>query len=917
MAVVGRATVTILADVTRFGARLGKDLNKIIAKARIDTGPLEKQVEKGFKDAAKLGEKAIRQVEKASRDSFRAAGNIAAVELSDIAQAADRALSQVSRQAADTGDDLGDRVKAGADKAARALGAVTRAAIKTQTTLALVTLASAGLMAVSASLAAGVNAVVGALAATANAIPGIVGSLAALAAIVGTLKVAMAGMGAAFSAALGDDAAKFDQAIENLSPHAQKAAQALRSLKPEFDAIKSTVQDEFWEDFDGLILSMAGSLAGPLKDGMATTARGLGTLVYGIGEVLASADGVTLIETAFDSAALAIDKMTAPLANLTQGLIDMTTSGLWGFDAFVDKIAAGTDALGTFFTRVSEVGFGQALGEVFDPGEILAGLSDLLTKALDSIATAVPKMAQNFLAGREAFFAAVLDVFTAIVEVLPVILPDVLLAVFGLIGSIATTLAGAAPLLATTAIDLFKNIVSGIKDTLPLVIESAGTVVQELIRALVDIAPLLVEGAAALIIGLVEGIAENLPMILDGALEIVSGLLMGILEQVPALIDAGLTLMESLVTGLVEFLPKLAEFVISDLLPTLLETISTQLPKILETGMELLTQLLFGLLEALPQIQLFITTDLLPALIKALITLAPIMITTGLTLLTSLVEGFTEFLPQLITFITETFIPTLIDTFIEEMPLIIETGITVIEALIQGFSDAAPQIWDMIVNELIPGVVKAALKGGASLGRAAGQWVQDMLIKLRNNGPEIWAWFKALPGKILSAIGKLDRLLLDKAAEIIKGFVDGIRNKFGEVKDAFGQLTKFIPDWKGPSAVDRVLLRGPARVIMGGFADDLLRQANDVVRPALASIGRDMSAQISLNAPASIAGLSQATAPVITKVGSSTPAAPAEVYVGTALIDLGDGITQAVDLRFTRAARDLKRRAATGPGAVR
>ena len=87
-----------------------------------------------------------------------------------------------------------------------------------------------------------------------------------------TLNVATAGVGDAFASALTDDAAAFSEAMEGLAPNVQLAAQALRDLDPELEALRNSVQDAFFEGFDGVLNQLAETLLGPVTAGMVSVA---------------------------------------------------------------------------------------------------------------------------------------------------------------------------------------------------------------------------------------------------------------------------------------------------------------------------------------------------------------------------------------------------------------------------------------------------------------------------------------------------------------------------------------------------------------------------------------------------------------------------------------------------------------------
>lgn len=89
-------------------------------------------------------------------------------------------------------------------------------------------------------------------------------------------------------------------------------------------------------------------------------------------------------------------------------------------------------------------------------------------------------------------------------------------------------------------------------------------------------------------------------------------------------------------------------------------------------------------------------------------------------------------------------------------------------------------------------------------------------------GP-LWDFVKGIPGRILSAIGNLGKLLYDSGKKIIEGLLDGIRSMIGKLKDLLGGVTDLIPDWKGPMSVDAKLLQPSGEAIMAGFMRGIQR----------------------------------------------------------------------------------------------
>lgn len=88
--------------------------------------------------------------------------------------------------------------------------------------------------------------------------------------------------------------------------------------------------------------------------------------------------------------------------------------------------------------------------------------------------------------------------------------------------------------------------------------------------------------------------------------------------------------------------------------------------------------------------------------------------------------------------------------------------------------------------------------------------------------------FATLGSMIIHAIGDVSHLLYDIGKKIIDGLINGIKDKFGDVKQTLGDLTKKLTSWKGPESVDKKILFGAGRFVIGGFVEGLQSSFGDV-----------------------------------------------------------------------------------------
>ena len=96
-------------------------------------------------------------------------------------------------------------------------------------------------------------------------------------------------------------------------------------------------------------------------------------------------------------------------------------------------------------------------------------------------------------------------------------------------------------------------------------------------------------------------------------------------------------------------------------------------------------------------------------------------------------------------------------------------------------------------------------------------------------------FFAELPGRILEALGDLGGLLMEAGASIMGGFLNGLKSKWGEVKDFVGGIAPWVADNKGPLSYDRTLLVPAGLAIMGGF-NKALRKGMEAVKATVRSV---------------------------------------------------------------------------------
>ena len=167
-------------------------------------------------------------------------------------------------------------------------------------------------------------------------------------------------------------------------------------------------------------------------------------------------------------------------------------------------------------------------------------------------------------------------------------------------------------------------------------------------------------------------------------------------------------------------------------------------------------------------------------------------------------------------------------------------------AMVDGVTSAWNWLWSAISSKVSAGV--AFLRSILSTGRVAA-WFAEVrnaaVVKL----VAMIAWVRGLPGRILSAVGNLNNLLVNAGRSIIRGLINGVTGMIGSLRNKFSEITGMIPDWKGPMTVDLKLLAPSGQALMSGLmdgVDDQLptfeRQLNGITSDIPSNLNTSVSA---------------------------------------------------------------------------
>lgn len=143
-----------------------------------------------------------------------------------------------------------------------------------------------------------------------------------------------------------------------------------------------------------------------------------------------------------------------------------------------------------------------------------------------------------------------------------------------------------------------------------------------------------------------------------------------------------------------------------------------------------------------------------------------------------------------------------------------------------NIKSTAINVFNAIVS-FVAGIPGRILSGLAAIGRFSiqmGQWVGSMKDAAVGKFLDLVGWVSGLPGRILDTLGNLGGLLRNAGVQIITGFLDGLKQKYEDVKSFVSGIGDWIADHKGPKAYDLALLVPAGGWIMTGLQEGLRSQ---------------------------------------------------------------------------------------------
>ncbi|NRQ31275.1 hypothetical protein HII36_05410 [Nonomuraea sp. NN258] len=638
-------------------------------------------------------------------------------------------------------------------------------------------LKAAFLAASMATAAQGAVGLAAALAPAGGIVAALPGAIALTQAALATLKIALTGVGDAFSAALGDDPKKFEESLKGLSPAAQAAARELRTVKPAVDGLRSAVQDAFFAPLAGQIRAVADAVVGPLRSGMQGVAGEFGLAGAAVARFASSSATVSAITSVFGSLRSAVAALRPAIEPVLAGFRDIAVVGAQFSSGLAPGIASAATRFGEFLSNAAKSGsafnwmqtavdvfrqLGQVAGDVVgiiksiftamsSGGQGALGVVGQLLDQLNAFLSSAEgqKILVTIFQSLSAVGSALMPIFKALAGAAAQVAPHIASIATALGPGLAAAVSALGPALAALGpgLTLIAEMLSKAFASPEL---QAGLLAlgQGLSTALAAVAPLLpVIGQLAGIIGQALGVAlTNLAALLGPLIAALAEALAPVLS----LISTAFATLAPIMEPVLSLLGQLAATVITALLPPFLELVP-----ILQNQLFPAFSSLFKAIEPL----LPIFTELAVKFVEQVLKSSPMI-----GLLTKLTQGFATFAVK-----------------VAEVINIIVPWIERVVAKFQWFYNV------LIGHSIIPDLVNGI-----------GRWLGTTLV----------GFFRDLPGKIKNAVSNIGSVMAGVAQSVVDGFWGKLQslasNLYAKVSGFFSNIVKSAKDALGINSPSRV-----------------------------------------------------------------------------------------------------------------
>lgn len=389
----GRASVDIVADVSKFAGQLTRDLNAAARTVRVDLDPVSRQITANLQDGVVKGERALDTIpESAQRnmskvaDAAAQAGSSLDADIATGAESAGHALDGVAARAEEkmreteehsrkAGEGLGESFNTGGAKAEKALRDVdTRSSLLQGTLSRIGKIVSTGLFLKATAISVGLLAAVPAATNLLAALVPTTGILAALpavalggAAAVGTLKLGLLGVSDAITTSFGPNAKKAAADLAKLAPTAREFVKAIDTVQPAFKRLQLDVQQRLFAGWGAQVKSVSTTVLPLLHAQLPAVAGGFNLLGKELGAAVRQGLLLGALHTVLAVLPVVIAGLGAAIRPVLDGFAALAGTGASVLPHLAEGIVFVATRFGQWATAAAESG--RALGWILHAAE--------------------------------------------------------------------------------------------------------------------------------------------------------------------------------------------------------------------------------------------------------------------------------------------------------------------------------------------------------------------------------------------------------------------------------------------------------------------------------------------------------------------------------------------------------------------
>ncbi|MFD3848197.1 hypothetical protein ACFWVB_20190 [Streptomyces microflavus] len=746
-----------------------------------------------------------------------------------------------------------------------------------------------------AGAAQGVVALIAALAPAAGIIAALPAAIAVVQVALGTMRLALLGVGEALSAAVSGSAAEFEKSLQGLAPAAQKAVTAVRAFQPELKALQQAVQQSFFRQFSGDVTGALKNLL-PLGAGLNKVAAEFGKAASEGLKFAATSQASGPLKAIIDGTAQAASGLQKAVVPLAKGFLDVAAAVTAAFAPNVGAgIASAGARVGEFLTRFAESGRAvevvraaltvlQQIGAIAsNVGGILAGVFSAANAAGGGLLNNLQTITGSFEAfvkstqGQEAIGAIFGTIATIAAQLGPILgalvtqvgaIAPALAPVFATLGpalvqvitALGPALATIAPALATVGTALSTGL-SAL--TSGGALDAVGGVVAGLLTALAPLLP-LVGALGNAVISVLAPAFEAVIAVVGPVIAALVGALLPALGPITTAFTAVVTAVLPLGVALGQVLGS----VITSLAPVLL-SLSTAVAQVAASFIPLVQAIIAALLPILPPV-----IAAFQAVLGAILPLLP-PITGLLAALAPLAAKIVELIAPLLQFTAVVIKAVAINVLVPILGRIVSTltgmigvltsVITGVTGFVDGVINLFTRLYNVLVgNSIIPDLINAIIRFFTSLpGRILGSirslissvtqvfrsMATSALSAISTFIARAITFLRGLPGKAVAALSSAKTALVSAGADLIRGLISGIKSMAGALVTAAKGTVKGAVDGaksllgiSSPSTVFRDIGKDTGLGFVIGFTGTaaLMRSAVLRVTEGVIKIGRQI-----------------------------------------------------------------------------